>query len=228
MARLGTLDGAEGACSRRRISPGYVVARVDTKEVRLPILASAILVGVPLIVNAIHDVLSGRWDEHLGRRRPSDSAEAGDAAPHLRGRPVEQLAAHLRRLRVAVATTSGVRRLINWRTGSPPPAVNTGLPDVEHPTRAWEEHGRPGARHRTDTGRGRTGTSRRAFLRQQIRLTWGATPRPSRRCCSDGSGPRCAGRTPSIMCTIRSGRSRPSIGVRSRPSCRTHAVADRS
>jgi len=75
---------------------------VDKKEVRLTILASAILVGVPLIVNAIHDLLSGRWDEHLGLRRPSDPAE--DAAPHLRGRPIEQLAADLRRLRVAVAT----------------------------------------------------------------------------------------------------------------------------
>jgi hypothetical protein len=34
---------------------------VDKKEVRLTIFASAILVGVPLIVNAIHDLLSGRW-----------------------------------------------------------------------------------------------------------------------------------------------------------------------
>jgi len=77
---------------------------VDKKEVRLTILASAILVGVPLITNAIQDLLSGRWDERLGRRRPSDPADAGEAAPHLRGRPVEQLAADLRRLRVAVAT----------------------------------------------------------------------------------------------------------------------------
>ncbi len=77
---------------------------MDKKEVRLTILASAIQVGVPLIANAIHDLLSGRWDEHLGRRRPSDPADAGEAAPHLRGRPVEQLAADLRRLRVAVAT----------------------------------------------------------------------------------------------------------------------------
>ena len=76
---------------------------MDKKEVRLTILASAILVGVPLIANAIHDLLSGRWDEHLGRRRPSDPADA-EEAPHLRGRPVEQLAADLRRLRVAVAT----------------------------------------------------------------------------------------------------------------------------
>src|SRR5215210_2756837 len=32
------------------------------------------------------------------------------------------------------------------------PAVNAGLPDVERPTRACEEHGRPRARRRTDTG----------------------------------------------------------------------------
>jgi len=77
---------------------------MDKKEVRLTILASAILVGVPLIVNAIHDLLSGRWDEHLGRRAQSDPADVGEAALDLRGRPVEQLAADLRRLRVAVAT----------------------------------------------------------------------------------------------------------------------------
>ena len=74
------------------------------KEVRLTILASAILVGGPLIANAIHDLLSGRWDEHLGRRLPSDRGDSGGVAPHLRGKPVEQLAADLRRLRVAVAT----------------------------------------------------------------------------------------------------------------------------
>ena len=77
---------------------------MDKKEVRLTILASAILVGVPPIANAIHDLLSGRWDEHLGRRSPSSPADEGEAAPHLRGRPVEQLAADLRRLRLAVAT----------------------------------------------------------------------------------------------------------------------------
>ena len=76
---------------------------MDKKEVRLTIFASAILVSVPLIVNAIHDLLSGRWDEHLGRRAQSDPADVGEAALDLRGRPVEQLAADLRRLRVAVA-----------------------------------------------------------------------------------------------------------------------------
>jgi hypothetical protein len=77
---------------------------MDKKEVRLTILASAILVGVPLIANAIHDLLSGRWDEYLGRRRLSGPGDTGEAAPHLRGRPIEQLAADLRRLRLAVAT----------------------------------------------------------------------------------------------------------------------------
>ena len=89
---------------------------MDKKEVRLTILASAILLVVPVIANAIHDLLSGRWDEHLGRRRPRDFGDAGGAAPHLRGRPVEQLAADLRRLRVAVATDqrrSGTHQLAN-------------------------------------------------------------------------------------------------------------------
>ena len=109
-------------------------------EVRLTILASAILVGVPLIVNAIHDLLSGRWDEHLGLRRPSDPAEAGDAAPHLRGKPVEQLAADLRRLRVAVA--SDQRRSATHQLAN---RVAYDQLLIERPTRAWEEHGRPGA-----------------------------------------------------------------------------------
>ncbi len=77
---------------------------MDKKDVRLAILASAILVGVPLVVNAIHDLLSGRWDDHLSRRPTSDSGDADAVAPHLRGRPIEQLAADLRRLRTAVAT----------------------------------------------------------------------------------------------------------------------------
>jgi len=91
---------------------------VDKKEVGLAILASAILVAVPLITNAVHDRLSGRWDEHPGGGRPSDPAEAGEAAPHLRGRPVEQLAADLRRLRVAVATDQRRSATHQLRTGS--------------------------------------------------------------------------------------------------------------
>ena len=76
---------------------------MDKKELRLTILASAILVGVPLIANAILDRLSGRRDEHLNPGRPSQPPSAGEATPHLRGRPIEQLAADLRRLRTAVA-----------------------------------------------------------------------------------------------------------------------------
>ena len=77
---------------------------MDKKDVRLTILASAILVGVPLIASAIQDLRSGRSDEHLGRGRRSQAAGAGGVAPHLRGLPIEQLAADLRRLRRAVAT----------------------------------------------------------------------------------------------------------------------------
>ncbi len=76
---------------------------MDKKEIRLTILASAILVGVPLIANAILDHVSGRRDEYLSRGRPSEPPDAAAAAPHLRGRPIEQLAADLRRLRTAVA-----------------------------------------------------------------------------------------------------------------------------
>jgi len=76
---------------------------MDKKEVRLAILASAILVGMPLIVNAIHDLLSGGWDAQSKDDHRADADGAG-AAPHSAGRPIEQLAADLRRLRVAVAT----------------------------------------------------------------------------------------------------------------------------
>ena len=84
--------------------PGEVVFTVDKNDVRLTILASVVLVGVPLIARAIQDFLSGRSDEQLGRGGPAEPADAGEVAPHLRGRPIEQLAADLRRLRRAVAT----------------------------------------------------------------------------------------------------------------------------
>ena len=74
------------------------------KDVRLTILASVILVGVPLIARAFQDLRSGRSDEQLGRGGPSQADGAGGVAPHLRGIPVEQLAADLRRLRRDVAT----------------------------------------------------------------------------------------------------------------------------
>jgi hypothetical protein len=98
----GTFEGGDGVDWTPH-SPVRWSAAVEKKEVRLAILASAILVGVPLIVNAVHDLLSGRWDDHLGRVR-SAQAGGGVAAPHLRGLPIEQLAADLRRLRTATAT----------------------------------------------------------------------------------------------------------------------------
>lgn len=80
---------------------------MDKKEVKLAVLASAIIVGVPLVAIAVQDLLSGRWSQH--RSRPEDSAEGEGTegqgtVPHLRGRPIEQLAADLRRMRGTVAT----------------------------------------------------------------------------------------------------------------------------
>jgi hypothetical protein len=80
-----------------------VVATVDKKEVRLTILASAVLVGVPLIANAIYDLLAGRHDEQPGSRQPPQPSDA-QVALHLRGKPIEELAADLRRMRRTVAT----------------------------------------------------------------------------------------------------------------------------
>ena len=77
---------------------------MDKNDVRLTVLASVILVGVPLIVRAVQDLRSGRSDEQPGRAGRCEAAGAGGAAPHLRGIPIEQLAADLRRLRRAVAT----------------------------------------------------------------------------------------------------------------------------
>lgn len=75
---------------------------MDSKQIRLTLIASAVLVGVPLIVNAIVDHLN-RGDDYHDGRRSVDSADADEAAPHVRGKPIEQLAADLRRLRAAVA-----------------------------------------------------------------------------------------------------------------------------
>ena len=77
---------------------------MDKNDVTVTILASVILAGVPLIARAVQDLGSGRSDEHLGGGQRSEAAGAGGVAPHLRGIPLEQLAADLRRLRRAVAT----------------------------------------------------------------------------------------------------------------------------
>ncbi|HET9647144.1 MAG TPA: hypothetical protein VFP34_02815 [Microlunatus sp.] len=94
----------EGARARARQAQltWRVVGVVNKNDVRLMVVASAIMVGVPLIINTIEDLVAGRWDELVGRRRQT-FPEHGEAALHLRGRPIEQLAADLRRLRVAVA-----------------------------------------------------------------------------------------------------------------------------
>lgn len=73
---------------------------MDKKEVRLAIVATAVLVGVPLVINAVHDLLAGRAAED-GRR---SADQGGHPVPHARGKPIEQLAADLRRLRLAVAS----------------------------------------------------------------------------------------------------------------------------
>src|SRR4051812_1932241 len=83
--------------------PGEVVAMVDKHQVRLTILASAVLIAAPLIASALRDLLSDRWDEHVPSQQGTD-ADPATAAPHSTGRPIEQLAADLRRLRMAVAT----------------------------------------------------------------------------------------------------------------------------
>ena len=77
---------------------------MDKNDVRLTILASVILGGVPLIARAVQDLRSGRSDDQPGCGRRSQAAGAGEVAPHLRGIPIDQVAADLRRLRRAVAT----------------------------------------------------------------------------------------------------------------------------
>jgi hypothetical protein len=100
---LGSLEVATGRSATAPV-PSEVVLAVDKNDVRLTILASVILVGVPVIASVVQDLRSGRLDEQLGRRRRSQATGAGGVAPHLRGIPLEQLAADLRRLRRAVAT----------------------------------------------------------------------------------------------------------------------------
>ena len=77
---------------------------MDKNDVRRTIFAAIILVGVPVIARAVQDLRLGQWDELLGRGGPAQAAGAGSVAPHLRGIPIEQLSADLRRLRMAVAT----------------------------------------------------------------------------------------------------------------------------
>lgn len=79
---------------------------VDKKQVALTGLAASIIVLIPVVANAVHDVLTGRWDDEIDRlmaRRPGQ--EHREDLERLRrptGRPLEQLVADLRRLRTTV------------------------------------------------------------------------------------------------------------------------------
>jgi hypothetical protein len=79
---------------------------VDKKQVALTGLAASILILLPAVANAVHDVLTGRWDDEIDRlkaQRPGQQhREDLDRLRHPPGRPLEQLVADLRRLRITV------------------------------------------------------------------------------------------------------------------------------
>ncbi len=82
---------------------------VDSYQVVLGAVAVVIMVLVPIGCVLLWDLLAGRWDESLRRwrQRRFDGAEhrrAVRAMRRVRGAPLEQLAADLRRLRSAVST----------------------------------------------------------------------------------------------------------------------------
>jgi hypothetical protein len=81
---------------------------VDKKQVALTGVAASILIGIPVVVNAVHDLLTGRWDEQIDRliqRLPGQELRSDlEALRHPPGRPLEQLVADLRRLRTTVAS----------------------------------------------------------------------------------------------------------------------------
>jgi hypothetical protein len=79
---------------------------VDKKQVALTGLAASIIVLIPVVANAVHDVLTGRWDDEIDRlmaRRPGqEHRDDLERLRHPTGRPLEQLVADLRRLRTTV------------------------------------------------------------------------------------------------------------------------------
>lgn len=80
---------------------------VDPYQVVLGAIAVALMVLVPIGCVLLWDLLVGRWDAslHRWRDRHRDAAEhrqAVRAMRRMRGAPLEQLAADLRRLRTAV------------------------------------------------------------------------------------------------------------------------------
>jgi hypothetical protein len=105
--------GGLGTCSARaaRTPPlaskrSYHRKVVDKKQVALTGLAASILILIPVVANAVHDVLSGRWDDEIDRlkaRRPGQAhREDLERLRHPSGRPLEQLVEDLRRLRTTV------------------------------------------------------------------------------------------------------------------------------
>lgn len=81
---------------------------VDKKQVALTGVAAGILIAIPVVVSAVEEILTSRWDQQFDRRkarRPGqERREQMQALRHPSGRPLEQLVADLRRLRRLVAT----------------------------------------------------------------------------------------------------------------------------
>lgn len=74
---------------------------VDKKQLAMTGAAAAALVLLPVVVEAVQGLRSGRWDSYLARLQPKPPAR-----PRAAARPIEQLAADFRRLRGAVASDS--------------------------------------------------------------------------------------------------------------------------
>jgi hypothetical protein len=98
-------SGTRSAQHGARTTP-YHRRVVDKKQVALTGLAASIVILIPVVANAVHDVLSGRWDDEIDRlmaRRPGQAhREDLERLRHPPGRPLEQLVEDLRRLRTTV------------------------------------------------------------------------------------------------------------------------------
>ena len=83
----------------------------DVYQVVLGAIAVSIMILVPIGCVAVYDLLAGRWDDSIHRWRDRHEATVEHrrnvkALRRLQGVPLEQVAADLRRLRVAVGTDS--------------------------------------------------------------------------------------------------------------------------
>jgi hypothetical protein len=79
----------------------------DKKQVVMTGVAASILIAIPVVANAVHDILGGHWDEQIKRLKahlPGHEHRSNlEALRHPGGRPLEQLVVDLRRLRSTVA-----------------------------------------------------------------------------------------------------------------------------